>query len=266
MIGGRASRGISPLEARLMFVAAVAIVVTIAACAVAVLLVSYRPRAVSAVARPRGVTDTSVLKTSLGTLMYSDNFRDHTDDWSASSTQPGTSFSYSASGYVIIGTGNIVHPATPPYFTLLQQVSMSMTAMQTADTPAGQGFGVQCRRGSGAAAVRYELLVAGASWRVWRRDGTVSPNKGPIEIREGTSPVVAGPQPMTIVGVCATLADGVSTRLAIFVNGTEVVDLVDTEDTALPGRGWLTGLVVWSAPTAPSIVTVTEFEVRDLSG
>ncbi len=261
MIEGRASRGLSAMESRLMFMSAVAVVVTIAVCALAVLLVSYRPRAGSSVSSPRALTESSALRPSLGKLVYSDNFRDHTNDWSASAGQPGTSFSYTASGYVIIGTGDIVHVATSPYFTSLRQVSMSMTALQTADTPADQGFGVQCRRGF---AVRYEFLVTGATWVLWRRDGSPGLNK-PFEIKQGTSPAAAGPEPMTIGGVCATLADGVSTRVAMFVNGTGVVDLVDTE-SALPGQGWLTGLLVSSSASAPSRVTVTEFEVRDLSG
>jgi hypothetical protein len=253
------------MEARLMFVSAVAVVVTIAVCALAVFLVSYRPRAGSSVSSPRGVTESSVLKPSLGRLVYSDNFRDHTNDWSALSDQPGTSFSYTASGFEIIAAGDLIRVATSPYFTPLHQVSMSMTAMQSSDTPSTEGFGVQCRRGFGAAAVRYELLVTGATWNLWRRDGTTSANKGPFVIKQGTSPAAAGPEPMTVVGVCATFADGVSTRVAMFVNGTGVVDIVDTE-SALPGQGWLTGLLVSSSATAPSRVTVTEFEVRDLGG
>ena len=265
MIQGRASRGLSAMEARLIFVSAVAVIVTIAVCALAVLFVSYGPRAGSSVSRPRDLTEASILKPSLGRLVYSDNFRDHVGDWSASSSQPGTSFSYTASGFEIVGTGDVVHNATSPYFTPLLQVSMSMTATQSADSPSSRGFGLRCRRGSGSTEVRYELLVTGATWRLWRRDGAPGLNNKLFEIREGTSRAATGPQPMTIVGVCATLADGISTRVAMFVNGAGVVDLVDIA-SALSGQGWLTGLEVWSSSTAPSRVTVTEFEVRDLSG
>jgi hypothetical protein len=159
------------MEARLIFVSAVAVIVTIAVCALAVLYVSYRPRAGSSVSSPRDLTEASILKPGLGRLVYSDNFRDHVDDWSASSSQPGTSFSYTASGFEIVGTGDFVHMATSPYLTPLRQVSMSMTAMQSEDSPSSRGFGLRCRRGSASAQVRYEFLVTGATWRLWRRDG-----------------------------------------------------------------------------------------------
>jgi len=140
---------------------------------------------------------------------------------------------------------------------------MSITATQPAGSPANTGFGVVCRRGVGAARVQYEIYVGGSQWVVERRDGAIS-GAAPFVIKEGSSPSAAGPAPMTIVGMCATLADGVSSRVAVFVNGTNVGDLVDTA-TALSGHGWLTGLIVVSSDKAPNTVTVTRFEERDLA-
>ena len=251
------------LEARLLFISAVAVVTLIGLCVMAVGAAAAMTRTPAGSGPSKTVSASTALKAGRGKILYTDSF--HTAArWSTSPLEPrGTTFTYTPSGYEIVGTGSFVHTAVPPYLTAIQQVSMSITATQPAGSPANTGFGVVCRRGVGAARVQYEIYVGGSQWVVERRDGAIS-GAAPFVIKEGSSPTTAGPAPMTIVGMCATLADGVSTRVAIFVNGANVVDLVDTA-TALSGHGWLTGLVVVSSDKGPNTVTVSRFEERDLA-
>jgi hypothetical protein len=62
--------------------------------------------------------------------------------------------------------------------------------------------------------------------------------------------------------MCATLADGRTTRLILLVDGATLADFTDA--TNLPGSGWLAGIDVVSN-TKPSTTTATSFEVRDLA-
>ncbi len=62
----------------------------------------------------------------------------------------------------------------------------------------------------------------------------------------------------------ATLADGVTTRLVMFVNNTQVADLADPVSD-LPRLGWLGGLVVRGDDSGPTTITATHFEERDLT-
>lgn len=256
-------RSQSALEARLLFIAAVAVVTLIGLCVMAVGVTAAVTRPPVRSGPSKTVSESTPLKVSRGKILYTDSF--HTAGrWSTSPLEPpGTTFTYTPRGYEIVGTGFFVHTATPPYQIAIQQVSMSITATQPAGSPAYTGFGVVCRRGVGAARVQYEIYVGGSQWVVERRDGSI-PEGAPFVIKEGSSPAAAGPAPMTIVGICATLADGVSTRVAMFVNGAIVVDLIDTA-TALSGQGWLTGLIVVSSDKAPNMVTVTRFEERDVA-
>ena len=63
--------------------------------------------------------------------------------------------------------------------------------------------------------------------------------------------------------ICATLSDAVTTRLVMFVDGTQVADIADPVSD-LPRLGWLGGLVVTGEDSGPTTVTVTHFEERDL--
>jgi len=250
-------------ERRLLLASAVAVVTVIVVCAMAVSLVIVTRRPAAA---PRPVSQAPAFTPTRGKVVFSEHFHDPASNWGTSILEPsGTTFKITTSGYEIVATGFLIHTATSPYRQALQQVGMSLTAKQSADTPAEAGFGVTCRRGTGQSEVRYQLYVGGSSWVVLRRDGPSGPGVEPWVLKEGTSPSTAGPAPITVVGICATLADGVSTRVMMFVDGSRVADLTDTAD-ALPGLGWLTGLVVVSSDKAPSRVTATEFDVRNLDG
>lgn len=249
-----------------MFVSAVAVFTLTAVCAMAVgFVAAKRGSSAGTGAAPLGVSASSTLESTGGKVVYSDNFHNAATGWPTTAEATGrATYSYSISGYQIVATGSLLHPAQSPYQTALQQMSISMTAQQSTDSPSDAGFGVVCRRGSGGL-FKYELYVVGAKWIVLRRDGRADPTNQPYVLKEGTSPSTAGPVPITLVGVCATLGDGVSTRLVLFVNGSTVVDLIDVSDP-LPGDGWLSGLLAASSDKGRSTVTVTEFQERNLAG
>jgi hypothetical protein len=64
--------------------------------------------------------------------------------------------------------------------------------------------------------------------------------------------------------MCATLSDGITTRLVMFVNSTQVADITDPV-TGLPRMGWLGGFVVRDDGSGPATVTATHYEERDLT-
>ncbi len=105
-------------------------------------------------------------------------------------------------------------------------------------------------------------MVNGSGWYLERGQGAVSATLSPSVLGQGAAPAEPGNTPMTVEGMCATLADGTTTRLALFVNGTKVADITD-QVSSLPQTGWTSGLVVASQAGAPSIVTVSHFQVRD---
>ena len=261
------SRSNPNFEARLLFVSAVAVVTVIAVCAMSVGLVTALKRGASAAppAASRVVSASTPLKSTSGKVVYSDSFQNLADGWSTSINESsGTTFRYSPAGYQITATGFLIHVATAPFDTAFAQLSMSLTATQSSGTPADAGFGVACRRGQGQARVRYEMYVDGTKWYVLRYDGISSPKTFPFRLKEGSTPMPAGTTPITVAGVCATLDDGVSTRVMLFVDGVNVADLIDFAP-AMPGSGWLAGLIVASTDKAPSMVTATRFEVRNLA-
>jgi hypothetical protein len=60
------------------------------------------------------------------------------------------------------------------------------------------------------------------------------------------------------------MADGLTTRLVFFIDGSKVADLTDTPQAAL-SPGWLADLVTAGSDSGPVTVTATHFEERDLS-
>jgi hypothetical protein len=218
-----------------------------------------------ATARPASglVTTATKLSASRGALVFADDFLDPHSGWNAAVLPSGTSFGYAAGGYLITGKGTLHHFAESPFRTGLPQLGMSVTATQTAGAPAGAGFGVTCWRGDGADRVRYEFVVlAPGTWYLERDGGVDTLSSRGIVLEKGTARVAPGASPITVVGMCVTLEDQ-STRLALFVDGSKMVDRV--EKVAGPAGAWLSGLDVSSRDTGDSAVTVTRFEDRDLS-
>jgi hypothetical protein len=210
------------------------------------------------------ITASTNLAASSGTVVFTDDFHDATSGWNSAVLPSGTSFGYALGGYVVNGKGTLHHFAEAPFQSALSQLSMSVTATQTAGAPPGAGFGVTCWRGDGADRIRYEFVVlAPGTWYLERDGGVDTLTSRGIVLQKGAAKVGPGTSPITIVGVCATL-DGGAVRLALFVNGQRMVDRLDRPGGASE-FGWLSGLDVSSRDAGASSVMATKFEVRDLT-
>ena len=174
-----------------------------------------------------------------------------------------TTFQYGSTGYTIGSlAGPMHHLVFAPFRTAMQQMSMSVTATQD-NAPLGAGFGVSCRRGANADQVVYEFIVtSNGRFLVDRWRGIPSVDGEPAPLYWGDAPFPPGLVPITVTGVCATLADGSATRLALFVDGQLLADF--TDKIKVSGDGW-TGGIVMSSMGTPSTMTATYFEERDLT-
>jgi hypothetical protein len=240
-------------------VAALLIVVLIAAAVV--VLWSGAPQA-GALA-PGPIDESTAVTAGRGIVVFSDDFRNASSGWTTETLPSGTTFSYKAAGYVIVAKGTVDHFATAPYETPLQQMAISVAATQSTDAPIGAGYGVSCWRGAGKSELRYDFIVSTAGdWQVSRQDGGIPTQ--PAILKRGKASATLGSKPLTVVGMCATLADLHSTRLVLFAGQQKLADITDRA-TAMPDAGWLSDLMVTSEDLHPSIVTATRFEVRDLA-
>jgi hypothetical protein len=213
--------------------------------------------------RPAPVTTETTIAANHGAVVFSDEFRDPSSGWTVQTLPSGTTFSYGATGYVVVAKGTLDHFAMAPYQRPVQQMAISVTATQSNDAPIGAGYGVSCWRGQFASELRYDFLVTtGGDWKVDRRQGGVS--TGPVILIQGKSKVALGSTPLAVEGMCATLADQRTTRLTLFVGASKVADFTDTAGQ-LADVGWRPDLIVTSEAIHPSIVTMTHFEVRDLA-
>jgi hypothetical protein len=202
------------------------------------------------------------LRATSGAIVFSDDFHDSGSGWSTSTLPSGTSFAYRGGKYVVVAKGALHHYAESPHALPHRQLASSLTATQAGGAPDGTGFGVTCRRGLGAQQVRYQFLVlTGGQFFIEGGTGPDSSTTAPVILKQGTSPVSPGATPVTVVGACMSFPDGRTTRLVLFVNGTNVADLTDVQDLA--ANGWLAGIDVASREPNASTVTVTRFEERD---
>jgi hypothetical protein len=194
-------------------------------------------------------------------MVFSDDFDDPGSGWSTEPL-PHSSFAYGAGGFTVTGTGNFFHWRLAPYTELVPQVGASVTATQALGAPLRAGFGVVCLRGSGAARVEYSfLLVNDRGWQIARDNGDTPTTTA--FLKEGTAAVSPSLSPNTVVGMCATQPDGQTTRLTMFVDGTQVADITDTAPT-FQDAGWITGIATASQAPVTSMVTATEFQERNL--
>jgi hypothetical protein len=153
------------------------------------------------------------------------------------------------------------HLVYAPYRVGKEQLSVSLTGTQTG-APSGAGFGVTCRRGTGATQVSYSFVVLNSGRFYIERDDATSSGPRATIVERGQSPLKPGSTPITVVAICATLADGTTTRLALFIEGRELADF--TNATKLSGTGWVAGIDMSSGKT-PSTMTASNWEERDLS-
>jgi hypothetical protein len=214
-------------------------------------------------AAPGPVALDSPIEPTRGSIVFTDDFGDPNSGWATpSENTANTTFKYTADGYLVGSPGgSIEHNIFSPYRVGKQQLSMTLTATQ-ADGPVGLGLGVSCRRGEGASVVFYSFLIVNdGSFAVERRDGDQFDS--PVKmLREGRSSITPGVTPMTLIGMCATLADGSTTRLILFTDAGILADF--TDKTTLSGPGWLGGLDMLSGK-GPSFMTAKHWEERDLS-
>jgi len=222
-----------------------------------------RARAGPAAGASGPVTAATRLSAVRGTIVFADDFQDPHSGWNAAVLPSGTSFGYANGGYLITGRGTLHHFAEAPFRTGVPQLGMSVTATQTAGAPDGAGFGLTCWRGDGEDRVRYEFVVLSpGTWYLERDGGVDTLSSRGVVLQKGSARVAPGASPITIVGMCVTL-DGQSTRLALFVDGSKMVDRV--EKVGGPQGAWLSGLDVSSREAGDSAVIISRFEDRDLS-
>ena len=212
-----------------------------------------------------GVTATSALTPTGGVKLFSDDFTDPASGWDVESLDLG-SFAYGPKGYVI-STHALVHLlALSPYFLSAQQIALSTTAHESVGAPQTGGFGLLCNRGGNSVTqLRYEFVVnESGRWFIERNQGEVSttPGGSAVILKEGTVLRPLGSQPMTLSGVCASLPDGRTTRLALFLDGTQVADITDV--AALDGQGWLGGVLSVGGAGVPATTTVSAFSQNSL--
>ena len=208
------------------------------------------------------VVSTSVKSTS-GKAVFTDDFHDPGSGWTTNSLPSGTTFRYSADGYVVVAKGTLDHFASSPYKTPVSQIAIGVTATQSTDAPVGAGYGVSCRRGSDTSELRYDFVVTAAGeWTVDRRDGGVLTR--PLILKRGASTARLGTAPLAVTGMCATLADQHTMRLVMFAGPDKIADITDSA-IAVSDTGWQADLMVTSSEIHDSTVTVAHFEVRDLA-
>ena len=177
----------------------------------------------------------------------------------------GATYGYANGMDNVTGSGLFVYFASAPYKEPHQQLSVSMKATLSPDAPVDAGIGVGCGRGTGATELRYELIVfADGSWSLQRRNGVPSDTGLPITLKQGSSATAVGSTPVTVVGVCATLSDGHTTRLALFIDGTLAVDLTDIA-TTLSDAGWTGSILLAASDAKPTTMTVSRVEERDIA-
>ncbi len=210
-----------------------------------------------------GVTATSPVTPMSGIEVYSDDFTDSTSGWSTGSDPKGAEFAYTADGYTVTSTVAAHWLAYAPYDDPVQQVSLSMTAHESPGAPTSAGFGLVCRRGPDSTTdVRYEFVVNETDrWFIERNQGAVTLSSTPTILEQGSLPTPLGSQEFEISGICATLADGQTTRLALFVDSDKVADITDV--SSLDGGGWLGGLISSGADVS-STTTVAGYTESDL--
>jgi hypothetical protein len=225
------------------------------------------PRASSTAPASHLITRATPLMVSTGTVVFKDDFHDVHSGWDTTSTTSGVKYAFNNGAFVAVATGGFWFSEPSPYFEPLEELSVGATATLDLHTPPDAGFGVDCSRGSGASQTTYQFTAtADSNWYVVRWTGPDSLTNFPTTLKEGTisgSPA-PGVIPVTLVGVCATMADRATTRLAFFIDGSKVADFTDTSPAASP-EGWLADLITVGSDSGPVTVTATHFDERDLS-
>jgi hypothetical protein len=218
----------------------------------------------AAIKSPTPVTASSVLTADRGSVIFTDDFSDSAAGWA---TKPTSDFraSFTGSGYVVVATNFVDHEIAAPYLLPKDQLSVAVRATVASNSPDGSGFGAACSRGLKEATISYDFVVqVGGTWDMFRHDSRPGAANPGASLKMGTSPKAPGALSITVELICATLSDGVTTRLVMFVDNTQVADITDPVSD-LPRLGWVGGLVVRGVDAGPATVTATHFQERDLT-
>jgi len=210
-----------------------------------------------------GVTASTPLAENSGTRVYSDLFGDPGSGWIVDD-EVEASTHYVSDGYAMTVTGHENWFSLAPYAVPAQQVLLSMRATESGDSTGRAGFGLLCVRGPRSdGLLRYEFVVNGTGhWSIERNEGPVSLTAPPSVLDEGTASQAAGATPAEITAVCATLADGQTTRLVFFVHGVEVADITDVGSA--DGAGWIGGMISSGASDETSTAEADAFSENRL--
>ena len=215
-------------------------------------------------ASPQPVLASTTLEADRGKIVYKDDFKNPRSGWAQGIIATSSTATYTDSGYVVVVkrlADQVVHS---PYALALPQISVAATATESRTSPKGSGPGVGCSRGPSDKTIKYTfLVVVGGGWEVMRRDTRPGAKSPATVLKRGTPPVGPGADPIVVEGMCATLSDGKTTRLVMFVNGIEMADITDPV-ADLPTVGWFGDLIVRGQKVGTTTVTVTHFEVRNL--
>ena len=213
---------------------------------------------------PKPVLASTTLEAERGRVVFADEFKNSRSGWTTGTSADGTRTAYTDLGFVVVANKKTAdHVLHSPYALALPQISVSVTST-SGNSPKGSGPGVGCSRGPSEKTIKYTFLVAvGGGWELMRRDTRPGAKAPATVLKRGTPPTTPGLDPIVVEGMCATLADGKSTRLVFFVNGIEVADVTDRV-ADLPSLGWFGDLIIRGQKTAVTTVTVTHFVVRNL--
>jgi hypothetical protein len=211
-----------------------------------------------------GVTASSSLSAISGVEVFTDDFTDPDSGWWTGSDPKGAVMAYSSDGYTITSAVRAHWLSYAPTDDAEQQLNLNMTAHESAGAAAQAGFGLGCRRGPDSTTnVRYEFIVNESNeWFIERNSGPVSLTSEPTTLDHGDLPSSLGTQDLSITAICATLADGQTTRLALFVGGQKVADI--TNVAVLDSDGWLGALISSSSGDSSSTTTVYAYTESDL--
>jgi hypothetical protein len=119
---------------------------------------------------PKPVTASTVLTPDRGSLVFSDDFTDSAAGWS---TDKAADFkaSFSPSGYVIVSREFADDEGASPYVIPKDQLSVSVTATQSSNSPTESGLGAACDRGLKQQTISYDFTVQiDGTWGVFRYD------------------------------------------------------------------------------------------------
>lgn len=233
---------------------AIGVVIVVAVAAAAVLLA------------PKGsgdtVTDNNTVASDAGTIVFSDDFHDAKSGWDTTPDASGNANTYTNPGFQIhaegVAQGAFFDAAYAPYDVGHRQISVSATGTLSPADSKSAGFGVVCYGDTKQGVLGYAFVSrTDGSWVIVRLSG----NSANDTLKQGSAATGGGP--LTLQGSCATLSDGRSTRLLLYVNGTQVADFIDRPDS-LPSGGWFGGVVV-VVQTKPADAHVTQFAIRSLS-